>query len=479
MIRALISNLATLLLSLILALIIWFNALQVEDPVRSQFVQVPIEFVGQPESSILVSPTTTRQSVQLVYEGPASVLEALGAADFNAIVDLTQVPFGEDVFVPVQVQANSSDVTIQTQSIEQITVHLEQLVTRDIPVQLDIRGSVALGYVQGEPLVDPEFITVAGTASQVEPLDVARATVVLLNEREIVRRTPQPIFYNLQGRVASVSGLELSTEQVEVTIPVNESDGFAEKFINVDLVGDAAPGYRVVDVEVDPPSVLVQGRPTQLSALTAVRTEPIDITGLTETFQPQVALELPDGITLAEVEQIVVTVTIEPFRTTSIFSRTPQVLGLEEDMEIELSTETVRVVLFGPLPVLNALLEDEVTVVLDAFGLDEGVYNLEPDVDFPQQRGIELRSVQPAQVTVRLTRTLTTTTDITGTLPVTTTSSNGTWGETAVAATAALPATCSACGWLPVSNRLDQFAANLAGFTRRNGSTLLQKRQLL
>lgn len=415
--RAIISNLATLVLSFVLAVIIWFNAIQANDPTRNQFLQVPIEFIGRPDNSVLVTPTSTRQSVQIVFQGPASVVDQVTVQDFSASVDLSQVPFGEEVPIPVQLQAKVPDIEILSQSTEQINIHLEQLVTRDIPVTLDLRGSVALGYSQGEPLTDPEFITVAGTASQVEPLEMARVTVFLSNERETVRRTPQPIFYNKQGRVASVNGLDLSTEQVEVTIPINESAGFAEKFINVDLQGDPAPGYRVVNVEVDPPSVLLQGRPTQLNLLNWVQTEPIAITGLTESFSPQVALALPEGVTLAEVEKIFVNVTIEPFRTTSIFNRVPQVRGLAPGLEVVPSTETVRVVLFGPLPTLNALLDDEVSVAIDLFGLDMGTYSVEPDVDFPEQRGIELRSVQPAQITVQITRMVTITNLLTPTIP--------------------------------------------------------------
>jgi YbbR domain-containing protein len=420
LVRSILSNLLTLLLSFLLALLILTQALQVEDPIRNQFLQIQVDFVGQPENSILLEPS--RQTVQIFFEGPASEINQVTASDFSATIDLSGVPYGRSVSVPIQVQSKEPTIEIQGQAPEQTSVTLEQLVERDVPVELEVRGSVALGYTQGDPLIEPESITVSGTASQIEPLQFARVTVFLNNERETVRRSPQPIFYNNQGQVASVSGLEMETEQVEVTIPVNESAGFAEMFINVDLVGDPAPGYRLLDVNVDPPSVLVKGRPTQLRDLNWVQTEPIDITGLTEPFRSQVALALPEGISLTEVEEIFVDVEIEPLRTTSIFNRTPVVQGLAPDLEAEVETETVRVILFGPLPILNSLLEEEIQVVVDLFGLQPGSYNLEPDVIYPEQRDIELRSLQPAQVTVMITETQTTTAPITGTQPVTDTS---------------------------------------------------------
>ncbi len=418
--RRIVSNLVTFLLSLTLASIIWYNAVQAEDPLRTQFLQIPIEVIGRPDNTILISPNNP-QSVQIVFQGPLSLVANLRDQNFSATLDLSQVPFGEETLVPVRVQADNPRINLLSQSPEQLMVLLEQTVSRAIPVELDLRGSVAIGYTQGEPLIDPPVIIVSGISTQVEALETARVTVFLSNDRETVRRTPQPIFYNRQGRVASVSGLELSTELVEVTIPIRESEGYAEKIINVNLVGEPAPGYRVVGVEVDPPTTLLQGRPTLLSTLPWVSTEPIDVTGLTESFRPQVALNLPQGVTLAEVDEIFVQITIEPFRTTSIFNRVPQLQGLGKDLLAELNVETVRVVLFGPLPVLNALIEEEVSVTLDLFGLGPGTYNLEPDVIFPEQRGIELRSVQPTMVTVRITRNITATTSApeTAVIPIT------------------------------------------------------------
>lgn len=420
-----VGNLVTLLLAITLACIIWYNAVQAEDPLRTQFLQIPIEVIGRPDNTILLNPNSP-QSVQIVFQGPLSLVANLRDQNFSATLDLSQVPFGEEILVPVRVQADNPRVNLLSQSPEQLAVLLEQTVSREIPVELDLRGSVAIGYTQGEPLIDPPTIIVSGISTQVEALETARVTVFLSNERETLRRMPQPIFYNRQGRVASVSGLELSTELVEVTIPIRESEGYAEKIINVNLVGEPAPGYRVVGVEVDPPTMLLQGRPTLLSSLPWVSTEPIDVTGLTESFRPQVALNLPQGVTLAEVDEIFVQVAIEPFRTTSIFNRMPQLQGLGKGLLAELSVETVRVVLFGPLPVLNALIEEEVSVTLDLFGLTPGTYSLEPEVNFPDQRGIELRSVQPTMVTVRITRDVTATINLTDTavIPTTFTTAN-------------------------------------------------------
>ncbi len=399
MARSLLANLATLLLSFALALVIWINAMQIEDPTIKRALQIPAIFIGIPENVTRIMPADDNLTVLITYEGPSSIVSTLSQDDFSAIIDLSNTPLSEEVVVPIDIQSKNTQVLLETPIPESVTVQLEKLVTRAIDVELEVRGEVARGHTMGEPLVDPAVIFVTGTESDVERLDFARVTVFLNNDTQARIESPQPLFYNRQGRVASVSSLQLSSDQVRVTIPVNESADFANKVITADIVGQVAPGYRVLGVTIEPPSVLVTGRPTQLAQPFRVETERIDITGLTETFEDKVSLVLPDGIMLDSVTEITVSVQIEPFSSTKIYNQSIELLGVNEALETTINPETVRIVLFGPSPILDTLTEQEVRVSVDLFGLGPGEYLLEPDVDIPD-RGLELRSIQPSVIEV-------------------------------------------------------------------------------
>ncbi len=417
--RSLLSTFSSLLLALVLAVVIWITATSAQDPNSSQFIQLPVSFVGIPEDTLLMSPDN--ESIQIRVEGPQSILSSLSPADFKATVDLSGVPFGVETAVQVDIPP-ATDYTISDITPSQIQVLLEQQVTREIPVELDIRGSAARGHSQGVALTEPSTITVSGPASRLEQLDFALVTVFLNNARETEVGEHRPVFYDQHGRVASTNNLDLSIQDVTVTIPIEESAGFAEKLITVDWNGEPAPGYRLLNVNVEPPSVLVRGLPASVNALTRLQTEPIDITGLTEPFSQQATLALPAGITLDQDQEIFVEIDIEPILTTDTRIRPIELLDLSEGVETLVEPEEVRVVLFGPLPVLDTLLDEDVHVSVDLFGLDTGTYTIEPTVDLPD-RGIEVRSISPNAVTVIITRTITNANGITSTLPLTETSS--------------------------------------------------------
>ena len=162
--RAIISYLGSFLFAFVLASIIWLNATRIQDPITTQFLQLEVKFDGKPEDSNLVSPE--KQSIQLRIEGPQSTMDQLSIADFNAFVDLTETPFGEAVSLPIEITTTTTDLEISPIP-SAVEVLLEQQVSRDIPVELDIRGEVARGHAQGNPLVEPIVITVSGPASRV------------------------------------------------------------------------------------------------------------------------------------------------------------------------------------------------------------------------------------------------------------------------------------------------------------------------
>ena len=398
--RDALTALGSFLLSLVLAIAIWTNASQAQDPVQTRFLEVPLEFVGLPSGAVLVDPDP-RQQVQIRLEGPDSVLQALTSEDYAATADLSGVPSGETVAVEIAVTGSQPGVTISFITPEAIDVLLEQQVTRDVPVELDLRGTVARGHNQGEPLLDPPSIRVSGAESLVSELDFALVTVFLNSTAETLVETSSPIFYDRAGRVASVTGLDLSRDEVMVTVPVEEAAGFADKLVTVEWVGEPAPGYRLLSVTADPPSVLVEGRPALVNRLTSVTTEPIDINGLTQTYEQTAVLALPGGVSVDPEQIVTVRIEVEPILTTSTFIRVPERRGLRSGFEAIVEPAQVRVVVFGPLPVLDALAESDVRVILDLFGLEAGDYSIEPDVIVPD-RGIEVRSIQPTAVSVTI-----------------------------------------------------------------------------
>jgi YbbR domain-containing protein len=259
--------------------------------------------------------------------------------------------------------------------------------------------------------VEPGTVQVTGSAARVDQLAESRVIVFVDDVREDITEMRRPTFYDLEGNVASIAGLTISPQEVETIVPVVELAGFAEKPISALWTGEPAPGYRLLDVKVEPASIQVTGAPAELATL-LVQTEPLDISGLTESLTQRVALDLPEGVTPVDLPPVFVTVEVVPIQTSSVIQSSVEERGLEEGLEAVIEPQEVRVFMFGPLPVLESLAVDDVRVTVDLFGLMTGTHILDPLVTVSANE-VEVRSTQPAQVTVVITGVITSTDVIT------------------------------------------------------------------
>jgi YbbR domain-containing protein len=271
-------------------------------------------------------------------------------------------------------------------------------------VLVDVRGEVPRGYVRGDPFVDPEMITVTGPSSRVDALTEARVDIFLDFPREDVTRVRTPTFYNREGEISSVSSLNLSTREVQISVPIDEQAGFALKSVIVNFAGEPAPGYRVLSVSAEPDSVLVTGRPTQIEQVSFVGTETVDVNGLRESITVPAALNLPSGLELEEVQSVIVRVEIEPILTSDVVRQEPEIRNLGEGLTATLDVEQVVVFVAGPFDKLEALTDDDVRVTLDLFGLVTGTHQVEPEASVLVS-DVAVRSIQPTAVTVVITTT--------------------------------------------------------------------------
>jgi len=406
-----LSKMTSVMLAIVLAIIIWATAIRANDPEDTTTLEIPIEVVGTPPDAELVS--RPPDVIRLTIQGPASTLENVSPDDYQAIIDLSDVPYG-DMTVQIQLHGDVDLVEVVSWFPEDTVIEMEQIVTREIPIIFQIRGEVARGHRTGEERIEPETVQITGPAPRVDQISEGRVIVFLDDAREDITERRRPTFYDSQGNVASVVGLTVDPAEVEVIIPVEELAGFAEKPITVNWIGEPAQGYRLLDVNVEPSSVQVTGLPATLEAL-RIQTEPIDISGLNDTEVRQVSLDLPDGVQLVDIQPVVVTVEIEPILSSSVVQRPVEVRALGDGFEAILDPEEVRVFLFGPLPVLDTLTDNDVRVTIDLLNLITGTHLLEPFVSVSVE-DVEVRSTQPTRITVVITGVMTTTEEITETL---------------------------------------------------------------
>ncbi len=122
--------------------------------------------------------------------------------------------------------------------------------------------------------------------------------------------------------------------------------------------------------------------PTLVNALPGIiETQLLNLQGAKENISTRLALNLPEKITIIGSQTVQVTVGVTPIQTSLTLLNQPiNIIGLPEGLAAQVSPQTIDVIISGPLPVLDALTPQDVTVNVDVTGLEPGTHQLTPDV---------------------------------------------------------------------------------------------------
>jgi YbbR domain-containing protein len=336
--------------------------------------------------------------VDVEVRAPQSVLADLKISDFVATMDLSAVQPGTPTSVPISVTCSSDAVRITSHDPLQQVVHLEEVGTLTLPVEIAIEGQVATGYVARQPVVIPGEVTVEGPRPYLAEVATVTGAVDVNGAREDVVTQVSVVPRDAAGRL--VTGLQWSPDVVAARIGVTRRVGYKPDVEVVpDLRGDPAPGYRRGSVSVEPSTVTLAGPSSVLNELPGfVKTLPITITEATEVFTQRTPLTVPASVVVVGVNYVTVTIEILPILGSRTMTDTVEVQGLSQAWVATLSPNEVDVILEGPDTLLAVLTPESIQVFVNLFGLGPGVHRVAPVVLAPQ--GIRVVSVIPETIEV-------------------------------------------------------------------------------
>ena len=381
MFRWISENYRTFLWSFALAMAVWISAVTAADPdeVRAP-ITVPVEIIGQDTS--LVRTNGVPAVIEVTLRAPQSVWEQLTAQEnsVRAFLDLSGLGAGEHV-VEIKVQVAVRPTQIVLANPTTVTIILEPFATETLSLNLSLSGQPATGYRAGDAVTDPTEVVVSGPKSLIDKATRARVRVNLSGSRESV---DQAILIEvLDEQNSPLDGITVTPQTAHVNIPISQQGGFRDVAVKVVVQGQQAAGYRLENISVFPPVVTVFASDPQLikNISGVVDTQPLDIQDAKNDITTRLGLSLPENITIVGAQTVQVEVGISPIQTSlTLLNQQINIIGLPNGMIAQISPQTVDVILSGPLPVLDILTPQDITITVDVTGLDVGIHQLTPKV---------------------------------------------------------------------------------------------------
>ncbi len=415
--RWLLDNLGNMLLSIILATLVWVVAVQQANPNIERTFPVSIPIVEQNIPAGMITYNESARSVRVTISAPQSTWDVLTPDRLTASIDLSSQPTGT---VQAEVHVNVADRIARVVKIEPaaIALKMEPLADKTVPVKIAVMGEPALGYAPKPIQTEPSQVNVHGAASLVQQVDSATGQISIQEARSEISETISLAPSDVNG--LSVPFISLVPSTTLATVGIQQLGGFRDLAVKIDLQGTVAPGYLIANVSVKPQIVTVFGSPTTLDALPGfIETEPVSVTNSTADLDNRVRLNLPSGVSMLGDPTVQVSVKINPIESSVTVQRPVTIQGMLPSLTATLSPESVIVILSGPVSRLEALHPDDVQVLVNLFNLNLGTHQVTPDVIAPN--GITVASLLPATIQVTIGEIVTPTETLTPTLATTTT----------------------------------------------------------
>jgi YbbR domain-containing protein len=403
--QKLLNSLSTIVLSLLLGTMVWFVAVNEENPpIEDNYGEsISLEVENLPPSTIIFGDVPDRVNLRL--RAPQSSWVDLSPAKFRAWIDLSGLSPGL-YDVPVQIEVSDRSVVVVEKRPSSVNVRLELLAEKELPVKVEVVDSAPLGYIARPPVLDPATATVSGPASIVNQVEQVWAEVYLRGAKETVERLVDLSARNINGEV--LNRLTINPSKVQVTVPIEQRFGYRDVSVSVVITGEVTSGYWISNILVEPSTVTIVGGPSALSNIPGyVETSEVDVTGATEDISERVALNLPPGVSIVQPETqssgnggVLVTVDVSAIEGGQTVQRPVTFQGLRETRWAIASPPQVDVILSGPLPKLQSLTVQDVKVIADLFGLEPGVHKVKPTVVVPE--GLRVENVLPETVEIEI-----------------------------------------------------------------------------
>jgi len=399
----LIRNLSALGLALVLAVAVWVSAVTGADPdeVRPYPRPVPLEIVGQDPGLVIVNPAP--ETINLMLRAPRSVWDRLTTTNnaVQAVLDLADLSAGEHN-VEIQVQVAVAPVQVISVAPQAINIDLQPLATKSFPISLSIRGEVAVGFETGVPQMDSPNIVLSGPESLVNQVKRVQADLSIAGLRQDVQ-TSLPL-RALDASGETLIGLALNPENVRVRLPITQQGGYRDIAVKVVVRGQVASGYRLTNISVFPPVLTVYSRePSQVNDLPGyVETEPLNLDGSSQDTETRLGLVLPEGVLVVGEQTVQVQVGIAAIEgSLSLNNMQVEIIGLRSGLDVQISPQTVDVILAGPLPLLDKLSAGDVKIFVDLTGLNAGTHQLTLQAEIVIN-DVKIQSINPTTIEVTI-----------------------------------------------------------------------------
>ena len=343
--KRLVRNFGLKLASLVLAFVLWFLVVQINDPLDSvTFNNVEIDLVNtdllEQEGKVYEVLDESNMARVTVY-APRSVLGQIRKSDIVAEADMSKLTDINTIAVNYYVENLAVDSVDGNRDIVRLSV--EDKASKWIRLTSSVVGDVAEGYMVTNVSLDQTTIEISGPQSVVSQVAYAAVEMGVTGAVSNLSANVDIQLYSEEDQLIENKSIRKNVSSAYMQVEVLATK---EVPVRIEYSGQPAEGYLATGVvESNKEYVAIAGRSSVLDTITeiVIPAETLDITGATGTVYASVDLDdfQPDNVRWAEKGfggKVAVSVFVEPVqvRTLEVPTENIDLINVPVDFDVSL-----------------------------------------------------------------------------------------------------------------------------------------------
>ena len=362
----------TKLLSIVAAFILWSYFMGAQNPTRTlEYKDISVQLTGVDQLynnynlKIIEGADAT---VDVKVSGSTNRLATLTASQIKVQADVSEAITAPGTYqLPYTVILPESGMTCESRTPDSITVKVDEMETKKVPVSVNLSKSASKNYIFDDPQLSAETVKISGPATVVDQVSTA---VIDLDTSGVEKTLTDNYSYKLvddNGKQVDTTNISRDIASITVTLPVKEV-----KSVPLEVTVSPEDAAAAISTTISPKSVEIIGDPSAVDAVSSIKLGAINATtaenGDTHTFD----IEPPTGVSLNDGQPTSATVTVSDD-------------DKDSSATVTLNTQSLDVTLIGPEKLLKKVSTDDIQAVaeLSSKELSDGEHTIGVTVSSP------------------------------------------------------------------------------------------------
>ncbi|MBE5958883.1 MAG: hypothetical protein E7254_08510 [Lachnospiraceae bacterium] len=397
------------LFALLLATVIWLAVVNINDPTKTVTIfNVPIQIVDE---NIITDKNQTysvldSQYVNVTVSGRRSVVKELTASSFSAKASMAELSLANSI--PVDVKIINSNiarkVTISSQSINQLAIDIEDVLTKTYNIETKITGQVEKNYEIEEVKLAKNKVDITAPESVHQKIN---SVIVAIDVNGVTESFTDKYKIDLLDSDGNVikrnNNITLAKKKAKVTVSLLK---LVSVSLQVEVKGELPAECEVSDISTNPESIIISGKPENVEGIDKIiiNGDDADLTGVTSDVERNVDLVqyLPVGTKIKGDGMAVLSIKIkqnEITRDIKMSASDIKITDLPTALKGTVLSDSVVVTVKGKKSDVDKITKNSIIVkTVSLSGYTEGKYTVKAEAVVPE--GISVVDVDDVKVKI-------------------------------------------------------------------------------